>query len=202
LLNGPDNTNSFVYIGIIKNGNQFLWTAKSRVGKDAPSIIGFTYVLNALVDNNMRGFEVWHEGRCGRCGKPLTVPESIASGFGPDCIQKVGGAGHMLNFAGEVAPQPKLNFDGSARQPVGTVSKVHMVVLDAVANPKPHQHALEYAAQIRNVADIDAEIKRRVQEFQSENPEAYYQDGELDAKEAYNVAYNMFRVKIEREGRS
>lgn len=29
--------------------------------------------------------EVWHEGRCGRCGRALTVPESIASGIGPVC---------------------------------------------------------------------------------------------------------------------
>lgn len=33
--------------------------------------------------------EVWHEGRCGKCGRKLTVPESIASGFGPECINNV-----------------------------------------------------------------------------------------------------------------
>jgi len=33
--------------------------------------------------------EVWHEGRCARCGRRLTVPESISSGFGPECITKV-----------------------------------------------------------------------------------------------------------------
>lgn len=29
--------------------------------------------------------EVWHEGLCGRCGRRLTVPASIESGFGPEC---------------------------------------------------------------------------------------------------------------------
>lgn len=29
--------------------------------------------------------EVWHEGRCGACGRRLTVPESIAQGLGPVC---------------------------------------------------------------------------------------------------------------------
>lgn len=29
--------------------------------------------------------EVWHEGRCGHCGRRLTVPESIADGLGPRC---------------------------------------------------------------------------------------------------------------------
>jgi len=30
--------------------------------------------------------EVWHEGTCGRCGRKLTVPESIADGIGPKCV--------------------------------------------------------------------------------------------------------------------
>lgn len=32
--------------------------------------------------------EVWHEGRCGRCGRKLTVPESIETGIGPDCAKR------------------------------------------------------------------------------------------------------------------
>lgn len=36
--------------------------------------------------------EVWHEGSCGRCGRKLTVPESIANGLGPECAEKVGAA--------------------------------------------------------------------------------------------------------------
>jgi hypothetical protein len=26
--------------------------------------------------------KIYHEGKCARCGRPLTVPESIESGFG------------------------------------------------------------------------------------------------------------------------
>ena len=29
--------------------------------------------------------QVWHEGRCGKCGRKLTVPESLTSGLGPEC---------------------------------------------------------------------------------------------------------------------
>lgn len=32
----------------------------------------------------------WHEGVCGRCGRRLTVPESIETGFGPECRKAVG----------------------------------------------------------------------------------------------------------------
>ena len=33
--------------------------------------------------------EFWHAGRCGRCGRRLTVPASIASGFGPECAGRI-----------------------------------------------------------------------------------------------------------------
>lgn len=32
--------------------------------------------------------EVWHKGKCGRCNRDLTTPESIANGFGPECLKK------------------------------------------------------------------------------------------------------------------
>ena len=38
------------------------------------------------------GYEARHEGRCARCGRALTVPESIDSGFGPECARKVAAA--------------------------------------------------------------------------------------------------------------
>jgi hypothetical protein len=34
--------------------------------------------------------EVWHNGHCARCGRTLTVPTSIATGFGPTCAQHLG----------------------------------------------------------------------------------------------------------------
>ena len=34
------------------------------------------------------GFDFQHEGRCGRCGRRLTVPESIEIGLGPECASK------------------------------------------------------------------------------------------------------------------
>jgi hypothetical protein len=37
-----------------------------------------------------RGFDLHHEGRCGRCGRELTVPESIALGIGPECAKEMG----------------------------------------------------------------------------------------------------------------
>ena len=39
-----------------------------------------------LRDNNV---SLQHEGRCCRCGLPLTHPESINTAFGPDCLKIV-----------------------------------------------------------------------------------------------------------------
>ncbi len=36
------------------------------------------------------GYKLVHEGRCGRCGRTLTVPESVTEGIGPECRKIMG----------------------------------------------------------------------------------------------------------------
>lgn len=50
---------------------------------------GFAWFWRTLNSENPfpEGFEFWHEGRCGKCARRLTVPESIAQGFGPECAR-------------------------------------------------------------------------------------------------------------------
>lgn len=97
-LAGSDNTNDFRYLGIIDKDFKtkkfhFHLTKKSACGKDATVYKGFKVIYNWLSEN--AGFpedlEVYHEGVCGRCGRRLTVPESIESGFGPVCSTKIKG---------------------------------------------------------------------------------------------------------------
>lgn len=89
LMNGPDNESSYTYLGYIRRGVYF-HGAKSKIGRDAPSEKAFWYVYSNLARGKMPdGLEIWHEGRCGRCGHKLTVPESIASGYGPECINHI-----------------------------------------------------------------------------------------------------------------
>lgn len=96
LMNGPDNENSFVYMGMIARAKgqippAFLVTKKAKVRKDAPSSMAFAWAFRHIVVGNMlpATLEFWHEGRCGRCGRKLTVPGSIAAGIGPECAGKV-----------------------------------------------------------------------------------------------------------------
>lgn len=90
LLSGADNENDYQYIGHIKRG-MYWHGKKSRVTADAKSNVAFDWAYRQLVNGVLpNSLEIWHEGRCGRCARLLTVPESVASGFGPECIQRIG----------------------------------------------------------------------------------------------------------------
>lgn len=94
LLNGPNNTDDYIYIGVIKgdnnNGIHFRHTAKSKVLPTTSSFIAFDWTFKVLLAGyEPKGVEIWHQGQCGRCGRPLTVPESIESGIGPVCAEKM-----------------------------------------------------------------------------------------------------------------
>lgn len=87
ILNGADNNSNYAYIGTIFNTN-FRWTQKSKVSQESTGFKSFAWFLRnveALPEN----VKVHHEGRCGRCGRRLTVPESIKSGIGPECAKRV-----------------------------------------------------------------------------------------------------------------
>lgn len=86
LLTGPDNSADFEYLGYIRGGRYQHGDRKSRIGKDAPSATVALWFFPRLFAGTLPdAIEIWHEGTCGRCGRALTVPESIAAGLGPEC---------------------------------------------------------------------------------------------------------------------
>ena len=90
LLTGADNESDYTYMGIIGQQGGFRTTAKSRYKSDSTPVLAFDYSLRALTAGRMPpGVEVSHEGRCGRCGRALTVPSSVAAGIGPECAEKM-----------------------------------------------------------------------------------------------------------------
>lgn len=102
LLTGPDNSNDFKYFGFIKFQNDYGGGAynyvhgrpgKSCAARSAESVQAFVFTVFNILNRNRIPTEVefWHEGRCGRCGRKLTDPESIERGFGPECSGKIGG---------------------------------------------------------------------------------------------------------------
>jgi hypothetical protein len=104
LMNGPDNEGSYTYLGCIRvsNAGPIYWHGRrSKVSSTAPSAAGFKWTWERLVKGRMpEQLEVWHEARCGRCHRKLTVPESIKTGMGPECSGRGIMAG-MKNFFSE-----------------------------------------------------------------------------------------------------
>jgi hypothetical protein len=91
VLTGSDNENNYSYLGYIRRGVFFHGGHKARISYDTPSAKAFTWTWKNIASGSLPPvLEVWHEGRCGRCGRKLTVPSSIASGFGPECAERVG----------------------------------------------------------------------------------------------------------------
>jgi hypothetical protein len=82
LLNGPENTRDYQFLGTIFAGKRFFHGKKSPIGEDAPSAKAFAWLWRNLDSDKA---EVWHSGKCGRCGRLLTDPESIERGLGPKC---------------------------------------------------------------------------------------------------------------------
>lgn len=86
VLTSPDQ---YSYLGTISNGI-YKHGKKSNLSEGVQSERVFTYVLNKLKTNSLPVcVEVWHEGRCGKCSRLLTVPSSIENGIGPECFKSL-----------------------------------------------------------------------------------------------------------------
>ena len=84
------------YITSINNSNSSFFGGKNQLYRhSAKSKIGFSAVSNKVIEwffqhyfknpNDYKTIKVYHSGKCGKCGKKLTTPESIKSGLGPYC---------------------------------------------------------------------------------------------------------------------
>jgi hypothetical protein len=86
VLTGRDNTRDYRYLGTIFSERLF------RVGRGVspaqPAVRAFAWWFTRLSNGtSIAPVEAYHEGHCGRCGRRLTVPESVQSGFGPECTK-------------------------------------------------------------------------------------------------------------------
>lgn len=94
LLTGPDNTADFTYLGKLDEySGDVVLTAKSKYRLDSTPVKVIRWALRHVWTNKPlpAGYAIRHEGRCGRCGRALTVPESIETGIGPECAKVMGG---------------------------------------------------------------------------------------------------------------
>lgn len=83
--------NDYAKIGVVRNGCDLeLGGSKCDLPFEDFRVRGFRYIFRHLQQKQLPPkTEIWHEGSCGRCGRALTDPASIASGIGPECIKKM-----------------------------------------------------------------------------------------------------------------
>lgn len=82
-----DNAQHYRFFGTVFGKTTFRLSPKAKVSPNVMGVQAFEWLWNHLQNNKPlpNCVKVWHEGRCGCCGKKLTVPESIKSGLGPYC---------------------------------------------------------------------------------------------------------------------
>lgn len=103
VLTGPENrfvsTSSYAYLGMVDpaTGDVALRGRTRFVETDWPvklvrRVLRRVWAIAAgePVRDLPPGWDVRHSGRCGRCGRVLTVPASLDSGIGPECAALMG----------------------------------------------------------------------------------------------------------------
>jgi hypothetical protein len=93
LLTGQNNDSAYSYMGTIFNNNgvlTFKLTGKSNVSENAISYKAFNFFFNLLNKNKTHDdINFYHNGYCCMCGKNLTTAESLKSGLGPICENRI-----------------------------------------------------------------------------------------------------------------
>lgn len=81
VLAGPNNETDYRFLGGI-TPTKFYVSDRSTIKDGADSAKAFGWFWRHPEDSKV---VVLHSGTCGRCGRPLTTPESIRTGLGPVC---------------------------------------------------------------------------------------------------------------------
>jgi len=98
VLNGPDNTANYRKFGTIKveNGMPFFTALGVHASEKLYCRWFDRILLDLAIGLTLPKLEIWHCGRCCRCGRLLTVPRSVDMGIGPECENKVSLINSML----------------------------------------------------------------------------------------------------------
>ena len=90
LLHGPDNEADYSYVGCYYLDREIFVPRKNWKNMALcywPASIRAINFFLERIDNIPPKLHVYHEGRCCRCGRRLTTPESIKRGLGPECCK-------------------------------------------------------------------------------------------------------------------
>ena len=97
VLKGPDNGSDYLYLGIVdaKRGSLRL-TGKAGLPAESVPVKVLIWALRHIWagsrDSDLpAGYSIQNAGKCGRCGRLLTTPDSLECGIGPECRKLTGG---------------------------------------------------------------------------------------------------------------
>ena len=84
VLTGPD---IYTYVGVVEQYGGVRLTKKSKYKNDTLLFKVADWAIRTVMFTQelKEGYHIDHAGKCGKCGRKLTTPESIKSGIGPIC---------------------------------------------------------------------------------------------------------------------
>ena len=92
LLTGPENEADYEGFGFVDDDGIRVWAKKREAppGHHSAFEVMAAMLWSLAVENvyspwAARGYALLEEGRCVRCGRVLTEPESLRTGIGPVC---------------------------------------------------------------------------------------------------------------------
>lgn len=95
LFTGRSNQDNYTYMGKLdpETGSLDL-TRAARYRDDSLPVKVARWALSLCWQGKPlpKGYTIQHSGSCGRCGRQLTHPDSLATGLGPECASKARGA--------------------------------------------------------------------------------------------------------------
>lgn len=88
LLIGPDNSEDFQYFAFLRRTNTHNMELRTKEPYST-AFKNFHWIWNAIVaESHEDSYDFLPSRACARCGRTLTVAESIRAGFGPECAGK------------------------------------------------------------------------------------------------------------------
>lgn len=92
VMTGPDNENSFTFLGTIFADGTFRHGKRSPISTEDTKAKTFAWLWkHASAGNDLsKAAEFLPACACARCGRKLTVPTSIENALGPECAGKMG----------------------------------------------------------------------------------------------------------------
>lgn len=80
---------TYLYLGFMRDAGRYQTSSKACRPRSHVAHRVVEFLLKELQRNALHSkLSFFHEGKCAKCGKPLTNPESIERGFGPGCWAK------------------------------------------------------------------------------------------------------------------